>query len=152
MDGYPRTVAQSRAFAVMLDQHSLTLDKVLFLSVDDQHIIQRLSGRWSCPRTGCKATFHTESNPPKMAMICDDCGTVLVQRDDDKEETVPAALVVYHRNIGDYVPTTRRRACWWKCPDRGRSIRSTKTSSNCSRRQGKNKTSISFNERAEQQD
>jgi adenylate kinase len=104
MDGYPRTVAQAVAFDRVLAEYALPLDAVLLLTVADEEIIQRLSGRWSCPALGCKATYHTESNPPRQAGICDDCGTALVQREDDKEETVKARLVVYHRDTAELIP------------------------------------------------
>jgi adenylate kinase len=101
MDGYPRKVTQGIAFDAVLAEHKLPLTAVLFLMVEDEEIIRRVAGRWSCPKKGCKATYHTESNPPRVAGICDDCGTALTQRDDDKPETVRARLVVYHRNMVD---------------------------------------------------
>mgnify|MGYP002778714563 CR=1 FL=1 len=104
MDGYPRTVAQARAFDTVLVKHQLSLDHVLLLSVPDSVIIGRLGGRWSCPSLGCKATYHTESNPTRIPGICDDCGTALVQREDDKVETVRARLVVYHRDTAELIP------------------------------------------------
>jgi adenylate kinase len=107
MDGYPRTVAQARAFDVVLARCGLPLDHVLLLAVDDGAIISRLSGRWSCPGLGCKATYHTVSNPPRTAGVCDDCGTALVQRDDDREDTVRARLVVYHRDTAELIPYYR---------------------------------------------
>jgi adenylate kinase len=104
MDGYPRTVAQARAFAQVLQTHELPLSAVILLEVPDEEIVKRLSGRWSCPRSGCKATYHTIENPPKVAGICDQCGTALVQREDDKEETVRRRQVVYHKNTEELIP------------------------------------------------
>lgn len=98
LDGYPRTLAQAAAFDQVLRQQFLDLNAVVLLRVDDEEIIGRLSGRWSCPKPGCKATYHTRSNPPKVAGLCDYCGTPLVQREDDRPETVRARLVVYHKN------------------------------------------------------
>jgi adenylate kinase len=98
MDGYPRTLAQAVSFDQVLRQQFLNLDAVVLLEVDDEEIVRRLSGRWSCPNPGCKATYHTTFNPPRVPGICDDCGTALVQREDDKEETVRRRLVVYHQN------------------------------------------------------
>src|SRR4051794_14773175 len=109
MDGYPRTLAQGRAFDAVLTQCDLPLTAVLLLVVEDAEIIARLGGRWSCETRGCKATYHTVINPPKVAGICDDCGSVLVQRSDDKEETVQARLVVYHRNTTELIPYYRSR-------------------------------------------
>jgi adenylate kinase len=107
MDGYPRTVAQAVTFDKVLRQAALNLDAVVLLTVPDTEIVRRLSGRWSCPTLGCKATYHTESNPPRVAGICDRCGTALVQRADDKEETVRARLVVYHNNTAELIPHYR---------------------------------------------
>jgi adenylate kinase len=109
MDGYPRTVAQAVTFDQVLAEHQLDVTRVLLLDVDDATIIRRLSGRWSCPKAGCLATYHTESNPPKVPGVCDRCGSVLVQRDDDREETVRARLVVYHRDTAELIPFYRER-------------------------------------------
>jgi adenylate kinase len=107
LDGYPRTLAQAAAFDQVLRQAFLDLTAAIFLQVDDEEIVRRVSGRWSCPKPSCKATYHTEHKPPKVPGICDDCGSRLVQRDDDKPETVRARLVVYHKNILDLLPHYR---------------------------------------------
>jgi adenylate kinase len=109
MDGYPRTLAQAQAFDKVLTSQSLDLTAVVSLRVDDDEIVRRLSGRWSCPKPGCMATYHTISNPPAVAGICDRCGTKLVQRDDDKEETVKERLRVYHGNTVELIPYYRDR-------------------------------------------
>ena len=107
MDGYPRTRSQAEAFDQVLRRHQLTLDAAVLIKVDDEEIVRRLAGRWSCPKGGCKATYHTESNPPKVAGVCDRCGTALVQRSDDKPETVRNRLVVYHKNTEELIPYYR---------------------------------------------
>jgi adenylate kinase len=107
MDGYPRTVSQAGAFDRLLRQRSLDLTGVVLLDVPDEEIVRRLSGRWSCPKAGCKATYHTVYKPPKVPGVCDNDGTPLVQREDDKEETVRARLVVYHKNTEELVPHYR---------------------------------------------
>jgi adenylate kinase len=107
MDGYPRTVAQAVAFDQVIREYGLALDAVLLLKVDDEEIVRRLGGRWSCPKAGCKATYHTENNPPRVPGICDDCGTALVQRADDRPETVRERLVVYHKNTVELIPYYR---------------------------------------------
>jgi adenylate kinase len=109
MDGYPRTLAQAVYFDKVLVTHDLGLEKVLLLDVPDEEIVRRLSGRWSCPKAGCLATYHTVSNPPKVSGVCDDCGTRLVQRADDKEETVRARLVVYHKDTVELIPYYKGR-------------------------------------------
>jgi adenylate kinase len=95
-DGYPRTVAQAAAFDQILRQQFLDLSAVLFLIADDEEIVRRMTGRWSCPV--CKSTYHLVSNPPKVPGVCDVCGSKLIQRDDDKESTVRERLKQYHQN------------------------------------------------------
>jgi adenylate kinase len=107
MDGYPRTLAQAASFDQVLRQQFLDLTAVVLLTVSDVEIVRRLSGRWSCPQQGCKATYHTVSNPPRVEGMCDNCGTLLVQRDDDHEETVRRRLIVYHKNTEELVPHYR---------------------------------------------
>lgn len=119
MDGYPRTVAQARAFHEVLSRWALPLDRVLLLTVADAEIISRLSGRWSCPSPGCKATYHVVSYPTRVPGICDDCGSPLVQRDDDKEETVRARLVVYHRDTAELIPYYRAQGLLVEVPGQG---------------------------------
>jgi adenylate kinase len=107
MDGYPRTRAQAAAFDAVLQPLGLLATAVVLFDVPDEEIVRRLSGRWSCPKMGCKATYHTENNPPKVPGICNDCGTQLVQRPDDQEETVKRRLVVYHKNTEETIPYYR---------------------------------------------
>ncbi len=104
MDGYPRTLAQAAAFDAVLREQFLDLTAVILLTVDDDEILRRLSGRWSCPTPTCKATYHTINNPPKVAGVCDICGGQLVQRSDDRPETVRARLIVYHQNTVELFP------------------------------------------------
>jgi adenylate kinase len=119
MDGYPRTLAQARAFEAVLQGSKLDLTAVVSLQVDDVEIVRRLSGRWSCPKPGCKATYHTVSNPPRVAGICDRCGSMLVQRDDDKEETVKERLRVYHADTAELIPYYRQRGLIREVPGQG---------------------------------
>jgi adenylate kinase len=109
MDGYPRTLAQARAFDALLARYALPLTSVLLLHVEDDEIVHRLAGRWSCPKKGCKATYHTEINPPGVPGACDRCGTALIQRNDDKPETVRERLKVYHGYTEELIPYYRAR-------------------------------------------
>jgi adenylate kinase len=102
MDGYPRTLAQARSFDAVLHKQRLALDRVIFVAVGTELIVQRMSGRWSCPQ--CKATYHLVNNPPQRQGICDVCGHTLFQRPDDKEETVRERLRQYHQNTVDLIP------------------------------------------------
>jgi adenylate kinase len=94
IDGYPRTLAQAASFDQVLRQQFLDLTAVLQFMVDDEEIVRRMTGRWSCPN--CKQTYHMISNPPKKVGICDVCGSKLIQRSDDREETVRERLRLYH--------------------------------------------------------
>jgi adenylate kinase len=96
MDGYPRTVAQAEAFDRVLRRQSLDIHAVVWLVVPDDELVARISGRWICPNPTCNATYHTRYRPPKVAGVCDLCGTALVQRADDREEAVRNRLKVYH--------------------------------------------------------
>ena len=119
MDGYPRTLGQAQSFDRLLAAVKHPLDAVLLLDVGDEEIIHRVAGRWSCPKKGCKATYHTESNPPKVPGACDKCGTRLEQRADDKPETVGKRLVVYHRDTAELIPYYRGRGLLREVPGHG---------------------------------
>jgi adenylate kinase len=109
MDGYPRTLAQAASFDQVLGQQFLNLNAVVELLVDVEEIVSRLSGRWSCPFPNCMATYHTVHKPPRVPGICDEDGTPLVQREDDREETVRRRMVVYHQNTEALVDYYRRQ-------------------------------------------
>ncbi len=94
LDGYPRSIAQAEALDKELEARGEKLDYAINIDVPDENIINRMSGRRVC--LNCGATYHIEFNPPKVAGICDECGSKLVQRDDDKPETVKERLDVYH--------------------------------------------------------
>ncbi|MBI5001946.1 adenylate kinase [Candidatus Woesearchaeota archaeon] len=93
LDGFPRTIPQAEGFDHLLKEIKQKLDAVISLIVDEAVLIKRLSGRRSCPK--CSAVFHIETNPPKKKDICDKCGEKLMQRDDDKPETVHKRMETY---------------------------------------------------------
>lgn len=93
MDGFPRTVAQAEAFDALLQEKGLGLDGVVLFNADRPTLVTRLTARWTNPRTG--RTYNSVTNPPRVAGICDEDGGPLVQRDDDKAETVAKRLDVY---------------------------------------------------------
>src|SRR6266446_2956691 len=95
MDGYPRTIQQAETFDQVLKEQGLDLEAVVRLVVEDKEIIRRLSGRWTCPK--CKATYQTTSRKSKVLGVCDVCQTRLIQRDDDKEETVAKRLAIFNQ-------------------------------------------------------
>lgn len=102
MDGYPRTLAQAESFDVLLRRQFMDLGAVVLVKVEDEQIVRRLSGRWSCPK--CKSTYHDLFKPPRQKGICDLDGRQLIQRVDDKEETVRERLRYYHQNTGQLLP------------------------------------------------
>ena len=90
LDGVPRTLAQAKA----LEEQGISIDKVISLEVDDDAIVNRMSGRRVCAK--CGQPYHTVNKPPRQEGLCDSCGGELVQRADDKAETVRFRLGVYH--------------------------------------------------------
>ena len=90
LDGFPRTVSQAEA----LDKMGVQIDKVVEINVPDEKITARMSGRRVCE--GCGNSYHIEYKPTKVEGVCDACGAKVVQRIDDKPETVKARLATYH--------------------------------------------------------
>jgi adenylate kinase len=109
MDGYPRTLAQAASFDQVLRQQFLNLSAVVVLEVGEEEILRRLSGRWICPNNDCKANYHIITKPPQVPGICDLCGTKLIQRDDDKPETVRRRLEIYRLNTMELIPHYERQ-------------------------------------------
>jgi len=91
LDGVPRTLAQAET----LERAGVAIDNVVSIEIEDSVIEARMSGRRVCSR--CGESYHLTENPPKIKGVCDDCGGVLVVREDDKPETVRERLIVYHQ-------------------------------------------------------
>lgn len=94
LDGFPRTIPQADVLTEALARSGEKVDFAINVDVPDANIVRRMSGRRAC--LNCGATYHIEHIPPKKEGICDKCGHELVQRDDDKPETVQNRLNVYH--------------------------------------------------------
>jgi adenylate kinase len=92
-DGFPRTVPQAEALDELLRERGVPLDVVLELVVDHEEVVRRLTGRRTC--TGCGRIFHLEYDAPTDEHRCDECGSELQQRDDDREDVVRNRLEVY---------------------------------------------------------
>ncbi|SDC51075.1 Adenylate kinase [Pelagirhabdus alkalitolerans] len=92
LDGFPRTIAQAEALESLLDELESPLDYVLHVDVPQDKLVDRLTGRRICPE--CGATYHVMYNPPKVDGKCDHDGAELIQRDDDRAETVSKRLEV----------------------------------------------------------
>jgi adenylate kinase len=102
LDGFPRTLAQASALDALLKKKKLELDAVIELKVDDQELMDRISGRFSCAR--CGAGYHDKSKRPKVSGVCDVCGSEeLVRRADDRAETVRDRLMVYYRETSPLI-------------------------------------------------
>ncbi|MBV8362972.1 MAG: adenylate kinase [Candidatus Eremiobacteraeota bacterium] len=93
MDGFPRTVAQAEALDALLKEKRLALDAAVLFAANPQTLVARLTSRWTNPRTG--RTYNTITDPPRVAGIDDEDGGPLMQRDDDRPETVIRRLEVY---------------------------------------------------------
>ncbi|TFG60141.1 MAG: adenylate kinase [Deltaproteobacteria bacterium] len=96
LDGFPRTIPQAQALDRVVKELGKEIGSVLSLEVDEEEIMERLSGRRSC--AGCGAMYHVRFNPPKEEGRCDKCVGTLLQRDDDKEETIRTRLVNYKKS------------------------------------------------------
>ena len=90
LDGMPRTIGQAEA----LDHAGVKFDRVLSIEISDEEIEARMSGRRVCSK--CGASYHVSARPTKVEGVCDSCGGTVVQREDDKPETVRNRLTVYH--------------------------------------------------------
>jgi adenylate kinase len=104
LDGFPRTIAQADGLAQM----GLAIDNVVEFVVDDEEIVNRMSGRRVHPGSG--RTYHTVFNPPKQEGKDDETGEPLIQRDDDQEETVRKRLSVYHEQTKPLVGYYQQKA------------------------------------------
>jgi len=107
LDGFPRTPAQAEALDALAAALSGQVAAVVLLAVDEQVLLDRLSGRWLCRAAG--HIYHQVANPPKTPGVCDLDGSPLYQRDDDRRETVSERLRVYMGQTQILVDYYRRR-------------------------------------------
>ena len=92
-DGFPRNLKQAEALDEALARQGKAIDKVAYIKVSEEELLERLSGRWVCRQ--CQTPYHTQNFPPKVWGKCDNCGGELYQRPDDTVETVKERLQVY---------------------------------------------------------
>jgi len=95
LDGFPRTIGQAETLENALEKRGRSLTAALLVAADDDVVMKRLSGRRVCTKNG--HNYHVDFDPPKREGVCDQDGSKLVQRDDDKPETVKHRLDVYHK-------------------------------------------------------
>lgn len=107
LDGFPRTVPQAQALDEWLAERGLKLDAVLDIEAPREVLLVRLTGRRICPH--CGTTYHTVYNPPRQPGHCDVCGGELIQRQDDREDTVRERLEVYDRQTSPLKGYYRQR-------------------------------------------
>ena len=94
LDGFPRTIEQAKALDKQLHELGRRITAALLIDASDEEVVRRLSGRRVCVKAG--HNYHVEFDPPKREGVCDQDGSRLVQRDDDKDEVVRKRLEVYH--------------------------------------------------------
>lgn len=105
-DGFPRTVTQADALKAALAKQKKKISVVLYVKVQDQALIERLTARWICPT--CGTVYNPLSDPPQNAGKCDKDGAALGQRNDDKPETVKNRLSVYHTQTAPLIDFYRK--------------------------------------------
>lgn len=95
LDGFPRTIVQAQALDLMLSDQGRKIAAAALFDIADSELVRRLTGRRTC--SGCGAMFHVENLRPKKEGICDQCGSALILRDDDREEVIRKRLEVYSK-------------------------------------------------------
>lgn len=108
LDGFPRTVAQAEVLDVMLDDMGRGLDRVIEMRVDEDALVKRITGRYTC--ASCKASFNEFFRPTVTEGVCDKCGgTEFQYRDDDNVETVTARMRAYQEKTAELLPYYEER-------------------------------------------
>lgn len=92
-DGFPRTIAQAEALDRLLEERGGQIEKVVFIDAPEEVLLQRLGDRYTCKR--CGAVYNANSNPPKVAGVCDNCGGEVYQRPDDRPEVQKKRIEIY---------------------------------------------------------
>lgn len=101
LDGFPRTIPQAESLDKMLQSANRRVDRAVLFDIEDAELVGRLSGRRTC--TKCGSMFHVKFTRPKKDGVCDNCGSALVQRDDDQVAVIEKRLGVYHQQTSPLV-------------------------------------------------
>ncbi|MCX6119753.1 MAG: nucleoside monophosphate kinase [Proteobacteria bacterium] len=115
LDGFPRNIAQAEMLESLNREHPVT--GCIHLMVDHNVLIERLSGRRLCPI--CNATFHIHLAAPKLAGICDKCGSGLIQRDDDTEASIRVRLEIYNESSAPIIEFYKSRGIYFAVSGEG---------------------------------
>jgi adenylate kinase len=107
LDGFPRNTQQAEALDDALQKQGKQIDQAVYIRVETDELVRRLAGRWSCPK--CGAVYHEQSQPPKKVGVCDNCGSALTQRADDRPEVVRTRLEVNIKNLDPLLDFYRRQ-------------------------------------------
>jgi adenylate kinase len=107
LDGFPRNLAQAEALDEMLRSIGMDIDRAIYFRMEEDKIVERLSGRRIC--TNCGETYHTQYNPPKKNNICDKCGGELYQREDDKPKIIKKRLGTYNKNTAPIIDYYKKK-------------------------------------------
>lgn len=113
LDGFPRTTAQAEALDEMLARLGTKLDAVIELKVDEEALVKRITGRYSC--AACGAGYHDEFHNPREKGVCDSCGSrTFKRRDDDNEETVRSRMAAYREQTAPILPYYEKKGLLWR--------------------------------------
>lgn len=97
LDGFPRTMQQAEALDEALSKEGKQIDRAVYIRVSTEELVKRLAGRWTCPK--CQAVYHEVNQPPKAAGVCDNCGSGLTQREDDRPDVVRKRIEIQLANM-----------------------------------------------------
>ena len=118
LDGFPRTIPQADRLAAVLAELGKEIDYAIYLKVEDEVLLQRLTARLNC--RGCDAIYNKIFMPPKTEGICDKCGSELFQRADDSLETAKSRLAVFHQQTQPLIDYYEQRGLLYTCKSTGK--------------------------------
>ncbi|MFH1422625.1 MAG: adenylate kinase [Planctomycetota bacterium] len=124
LDGFPRTSAQAQSLENALSENDEKISGVLYFDLTEETAVERLSGRRTCGK--CGKNFHSKFDPPKKEGTCDGCNSLLIQREDDNEETVRNRMRIYRNKTSELINHYDNKNLLYKI-DAGKSIKEIET-------------------------
>ena len=103
LDGFPRTIPQADALGKLLDKIGIKLDAAINLDIPRDVVLDRLTTRRTCSNSSCQTIYNVKTNPPKVAGVCDKCGSPVIQRSDETEEAILNRLAVYNKQTSPLI-------------------------------------------------